>query len=339
MNQNVKPRYALLVAASAAISTAAFAPAAHATTFSFGVQTGMPAQVKVTAAPSHTRLELTRGATVFGQFQLGALAVNDLQAGDVATVYNGAAMVASAQYDGLPTIGDDACIGHSTFLATRAANASIIDAGAYNALGGSVTWLDSFWTREATATVSVERPLDTGDVAYVETFTRDGSGNEIHSARGKQVMPCYAEPPRRPPTSTAPLEQVIAPTPVTPTSAQALQAVKAALSATGSKLRTFTARQLSRMSTATLPFAFPEPGAVDLQLVAKDQVVGTGTRAAAGNGRSTVTVALTAAGRKLLKRSKRLKVTLKGTFTPSRAGAAPQRASVKLTLTGSSPRA
>ena len=45
-----------------------------------------------------------------------------------------------------------------------------------------------------------------------------------------------------------------------------------------------------------------------------------------------MTVKLTAAGRKLVKRTRRLKLTLKGTFTPSRAGEAPQRASVSVTL-------
>jgi hypothetical protein len=328
----VKPRRVLLAAATAAITTAGFAPVAHATTFSFGVQMGTLAQVKVSLAPVHTRLELTRGGAVIAQSQLDALAFADLQAGDVATLYDGTTVVASAHYDGLPTIADDACIGHSTFLATRGADASIVDAGAYHAIGGSIYWLDSFWTHEASSTVSVERPLEAGDVAYVETVVRDGLGNETRSSRGKSVVPCWTPPVRTPPAGTPPVEQVIAPSPVTPTAAQALQAVKAALSATGSKLRTFTPRRLSRKSTVTLPFAFPEPGAVELQLVAKDKVIGTGTRTATVNGKSTVTVTLTTAGRNQLKRAKRLKLTLKTTFTPSRAGAAPQRASTSVTL-------
>ena len=45
-----------------------------------------------------------------------------------------------------------------------------------------------------------------------------------------------------------------------------------------------------------------------------------------------MTVKLTAAGRRLLRRSTRLKLTLIATLTPSRAGEAPQRASVSVTL-------
>jgi hypothetical protein len=321
----VNTRHALLTAVAAAISTAAFAPAAHAATFLFVTQTGASAQIEVDLPQAHTRLELARGEAAIAQSQLDELTVADLQPGDVATVYNGSAAVVSAQYDGLPTLGDDACIGHSTFLATRAANASIVDAGASYAVGDDFQRLDSFWTREQASTVSVERPLAAGDVAYVETVVLDGSGDEVRSLRGKTAMPCYSEPTRTPPTGTPPTEQVIGPSPVTPTTAQALQAVRAALSATGSKLRTFTPARLSRKRTVALPFAFPEAGAVELQLVAKNKVLGTGAHSTAVNGKATVTVTLTAAARKLLKRSKRLKLTLKATFTPSRWGGAPAR--------------
>ena len=73
-------------------------------------------------------------------------------------------------------------------------------------------------------------------------------------------------------------------------------------------------------------------GAVELELRAKSKLIGTGARATAVNGKTNVSVKLTAAGRKLLKRSKRLKVSVKATFTPSRAGAVPQRASLSVTV-------
>ena len=68
-----------------------------------------------------------------------------------------------------------------------------------------------------------------------------------------------------------------------------------------------------------------------LKLLARGKVIGTGTKTA-GSGERRVTVALTAAGRRLLRRSTRLKLTLTATLTPSRAGEAPQRASVSVTL-------
>jgi hypothetical protein len=115
--------------------------------------------------------------------------------------------------------------------------------------------------------------------------------------------------------------------------------VKGSLSASMSSLRTRTTRNLARFSAVTLPFAFPEPGRVDVQLLAKGKVIGTGTKTSATNGKVFLAVKLTPQGRTLLKRSKRLKVTLTAAFAASRAGADPQRASATVTLTGSSSRA
>jgi hypothetical protein len=85
---------------------------------------------------------------------------------------------------------------------------------------------------------------------------------------------------------------------------------------------------LCRSRTFTLPVTFPASGDAAFKLVARGKVIGTGTR----SGERRVTIRLTAAGRRLLKRATRVKLTLKGTYTPSRAGEAPQRASVSVTL-------
>jgi hypothetical protein len=110
------------------------------------------------------------------------------------------------------------------------------------------------------------------------------------------------------------------------------QAVKGSLSATGSSLRTHTTRRLARSRSVALPFAFPEPGRVELQLVAKNVVIGSGAKTSAINGKAILAVELTPAGRKLLKRSKKLKVTVKGAFTAARNGAETSRASSTVTL-------
>jgi hypothetical protein len=80
-----------------------------------------------------------------------------------------------------------------------------------------------------------------------------------------------------------------------------------------------------------LPVTLPEAGHIELRLTRKGHTLARGLR----NGSGTVRVTL-----KLKQRLKReMKVTLRATFTPSRAGAEPQRASVQVTLTGSSSRA
>ena len=106
-----------------------------------------------------------------------------------------------------------------------------------------------------------------------------------------------------------------------PTDGQMAQAVKGSVGASGSSLRPLRLPRLAKRQSLLLPFAFPEPGTVKLDLVAKGQTVGTGTKSSTANGKFDVSIKLTPAGRKLFKRTKKtLKVTLKGTFTPARTG-------------------
>lgn len=325
-------RYALS-ATAATIAAAALAPAAQAATtrFSFDVVAGSGSQAEVSSSAGYTRLELARNGTPVGSaVSASKVTLPELVAGDVATLYNGSTVVATAQYKGLPTLGDDACIGHSTFLARRESTATITDAGGYDSASGDE--IDSFWTTEEAAIVSLKRPLAATDMAYVRTYSSAGDVS-VYSTRTRQAMPCYDVPTRTPPTDPPPPNvPTVAPPELTPTAAQMLAMVKGSLSVSGSSLRTRTTRKLARSSTVALPFAFPEPGRVDLQLVAKHQVIGTGAKTSAVNGKAIVTVTLTAAGRKLLKRSKKLKITVKGAFAATRNGAETSRASLSVTI-------
>ena len=323
------------------MAAAALAPSAHAwTRFSFATEGGAAAQVEVDAPVAHTRLEIARGAAVLAQSTTDSVSVVGLQAGDVAGLYDGTELVASGTYDGLPEVAN-VCVGYTAFSATRATSAEIVDAGGYWSFAGSIEWVAATWTADVSAVVSLERPLALGDMVYVKTAASDGA-TEIHSSRGQPALPCwYDRPPERTPPSgpPPPNQPTIAASELTPTSAQMLQMVKGSLSASGSSLRARTTRSLARFSAVAIPFAFPEPGRLDLELVAKNKVIGTGAKTSAMNGKEILTVKLTTAGRTLSKRSKKLKITLRATFTPSRAGARPQRASVNVTLTGSSSRA
>jgi hypothetical protein len=333
----VNLRRAILAAATATMATAAFAPAAHAwTQFSFSTQNGAAALVEADATTVHTRLEVVRGTTMLAQSTGDSVGVATLQPGDVANLYSGDALVATGTYNGLPTV-TNVCVGHSAFSAARGAAATIVDAGAYRTLAGSVDWVAATWTEDANAVITLERPLAAGDVAYVTTAVTDGS-TEVRSSRGEPAVPCWYDPPPEgnptTPPPPPPSQPTTPPSELIPTAAQMLAMVKGSLSVSGSSLKTRTTRRLARSSTVALPFAFPEPGRVDLQLLAKNKVIGTGAKTSVVNGKAIVTVSLTTAGRKLLKRSKKLKVTVKGAFAASRNGAETSRASLSVTMKG-----
>ena len=91
--------------------------------------------------------------------------------------------------------------------------------------------------------------------------------------------------------------------------------------------------RLANRGSITLPFAFTEPGKVTYTLIAPGgRRVGTGSLTALRAGRNTVAVKFSAAGRRLLARPGPLKLQLRATFTPTRAGAKTQSARRTVTL-------
>jgi hypothetical protein len=211
----------------------------------------------------------------------------------------------------------------------------VIDAGAFEPVAGGYQSLRSVWTSGDSFTVSLERTLRTGDIAYAETslFFED-EDMEVRNFRGVVVADCPFQP--RPPVLEPPVPPPPAPPAASdtlPTAGQMAQMVKGSLGASGSSLRPLRLPRLAKRQSLLLPFAFPEAGTVKLDLVAKGQTIGTGTKSSAANGKFDVSIKLTPAGRKLFKRTKKtLKVTLKGTFTPSRAGQGALNAGVTVTL-------
>jgi hypothetical protein len=327
----------LIAMVAAVTATAALAPSAHAwtTRFSFSSQEGAPGLVAVDSPYSDTRLELVRNGVVIGHGFTDALEVSALQHDDVAKLYQGSGntLIASATYEATPTINGTACIGRNAFNVTKAADAVVIDAGAFAPAAGGYRSLRSVWTTGNSFTVSLERTLQSGDVAYAETSVLLGDV-EVRTFRGVAVLACAFEPrPELEPPVAPPPPAPPAPSPTTPTDGQMVQAVKGSVGASVSGLRPLRLARLAKRQSVLLPFAFPEPGAVKLDLVAKGQTVGTGTRTSAANGKFDVSIKLTDTGRKLFKRTKKkLKVTLKGSFTPARSGQSALTAGVTVTL-------
>jgi hypothetical protein len=319
-----------LIAVAATLATAAFVPAAQAaTTVSFDVASSS-ARIEVDTTYPYTRFEVVRAGATIATSATGRLDLDDLHADDAVAIYDGATLVRSVLYDGRPGIGTGACMGRDAFLVQRSKNAVITDAGVYDEF--NTTDDRSTWTTDESATVRLSRSLQPYDTAYVQTYSSDGD-TTIYSNRVQRMRPCDLTIVT-PPPPVAPVTPVVPVTPpeLTPSSTEMLQMVRASLSVTGSSLRTRTTRRLARMDTVALPFAFPEAGRVELQLMAKNQEIASGAKTSAVNGKVILTVQLTPAARRLLKRSKKLKVTVKGAFTPVRNGAETSRASSNVTL-------
>lgn len=340
-------RRSLKIAVSTLVLGAVSAPAASADSVYFVV--GIDGRANVSAwfddwSPAITRAELVRGGAVVdssnnGDYLPGAsLRSTDLRPGDVLNVYRANALAGSVTYSGLPAIDADACTGRSAFTVTRDEGATIEEAGSYvPGAGGYGNWSRSIWTRTNPATVTIDRPLVLGGVAWVETYrqTTWGAGKRLYvsSQREVSVQACPVSTSQPPFDGPAPKP---APTPTPSPAPPTLEGlVKSGFSATRAQLGKLDPAKAGRKSTLSLSFNFPAQGSVKLQLSAKAKgktvVLGTGSKTAP-RGPAKVTVKLTKAGRSLLKGSKKLKVTVDGTFTPATSGAKPisQRATVTL---------
>ena len=118
--------------------------------------------VEIDGDAEAAKLELVRGGAVIASSDDGAVSVDELKPGDVARAYNEDGSPAGAvTYDGTPAI-TDACIGGTTFTATRGASALFQYAGAFT--GSALEPLDGTWDSGQTARVTLSGPLTDGDI-------------------------------------------------------------------------------------------------------------------------------------------------------------------------------
>jgi hypothetical protein len=338
----MRGRLAATVAVTAVAAGAAPAAAlAYSTGFRFTQDEDGTANISAEVAPSGPptahHLELVRGGVVIATSPAGppssfaSLDAANLLAGDIARFYDDGAVRAIASYDGLPAISADACAGRTAFSGTRSSDQVLVKAGAFTPNSGYGVDNRAIFTSGNPFTVTLTRPLAVRDVAFAVTQGLQSSGDVgVESQRYVNVGACPPAPvpPVQPGGSSA-----------APTDAQVLAKLKTALAAAARRLKAQTTAKLARRRSIALPFAFSEPGTVKLTISApstkknaKAVTVGSGAKTAATAGTIPVTVRLTAAGRKLLKRARKLTLTLKGTFAPARAGAKTQAASTRATL-------
>ena len=233
-------------------------------------------------------------------------------------------------YDGLPKIGESACIGKSAFGVWRGLDAEIVDAGAYDPDAGT---LASFWTTDVNALVSFKQPLAANHIAYVATESYTGQAI-IYSSRRKPITLCDQPVPLTPIVAPPPgVPAPVVPSELIPTAAELTQAVKASLSATGASLRTRSTRKVARSSSVVAAVRVPrgrsrgsaarreEPGHRQRfeDLRRQRQVR---PRGAADAGRAQAASSAPRSSRSPSRRA----------FTPARTGAATSHASSTVTL-------
>jgi hypothetical protein len=297
-----------------------------------------------TAGGVDPHIELVRGGAVIARssgnpFFYATISVASVNAGDVVNAYRNNAQIASVTYDGLPTINPDACAGRTSFTGSRNAVSKLVEAGAFTptvASNGDDT--RSIFSQGNPFTVTLDRPLKVGQVAYAATdVTTVSSGNTLSFGVERQVnvIACPPAPPSPQPPAPLPAKSTTTTTSA-PTDAQVLLAVKQALGATGAKLRTLDLAALAKRKSVALPFTFAEAGTAKLRLTAKVKrkttVVGSASKTQSTAGAASIPLKLTPAGRALLKHARSIKLTLTCTFTPARAGAKPQSTSTSATL-------
>lgn len=295
------------------------------------------AQVSAGGASGAARLDISRGSTVIAsESGMGWLDLNvaSLVTGDIATLSAGGSQVGSFTYDGLPSINADACAGHSSFTGTHGEGQ--LYGGAYTPRAGTYDSSNEGTVSGGSAyTVTLARPLAVGDVAWAG-LSRDTGALGVSESREVNVGACPTppQPPVAPVTTTAP-----------PTDQQVRQAVSTAVGKASSVLRRLDPADLASSKSAALPFAFPEPGTVKIELTApapkgksasaaaakKPVLVAVGTKTLGAAGSVPVKLKVTGAGRKLLRKAKTVKLTLKATFTPART-AKPQSTNKSVTL-------
>jgi len=110
------------------------------------------------------------------------------------------------------------------------------------------------------------------------------------------------------------------------------RAVQASASSMAKSLGKLDLRRLAKKKSVTLSTLWPGPGLMTVAMTSGGKTIGRGSSALGAAGQGSVNVRFTSTGRKLLKRAKRLRVTLSQTFDPSAFGSATLNSSASFTL-------
>jgi hypothetical protein len=284
---------------------------------------------------SSSVIELIRGGAVIASNSgpwggVEADYAGPMLAGDVVRFSNGSAS-SSVTFDGMPTIDWGACVGSRTATGTVSPGATWLDVGSANGTGSRGSSPATPSRSGASYTATFYGLLTAGATVYASTNQTVNDGDVFLWVRREVPVAssCQAATPIQPPV-------------VTP---QIVSALKAALARQRALLRSADPRKIAKAGFPATPFQFAAPGSVTFTWQAG--VLPSGKAASAsrakvvaiarGTARSTTVrkgsarVKLTAAGRRLLKKTKAVKLTLTARFVPASGGPA-QQAKTAVTL-------
>jgi hypothetical protein len=292
-----------------------------------------------TASSDTHDLKLMRDGAVVAEstdpYPFISLPAGGLHAGDQAVLFANGAQVATFGYDGTPTINPDACAGAGQF--TGAAGAGDLYVSAFTPANGSGTQHNIAVSRTSNGyTAALDTPLISGDRVTVDLLNTIG---DVHTDSYTRSL-VAACPSSTPPSdgTTTPSTPVVIPT--GPTTTQLLAGVTTSLTKETKLLSSLGIEKVVSSGGVNVPFVFLSAGTIGYvwlanapahaATAAKTVTVAKGSLTRSAPGSAKVKVRLTKAGKKLLRRSRSLKLTIRGTFTP--VGGKPQVATKKVTV-------
>ena len=286
-------------------------------------------------------VQLVRNGSVVadnaGSFPQIQLPAGSLHANDQAVLLRNDVQVASFTYDGTPAINADACTGASQF--TGSAGPGDLWASAYTPANGSGTHHNVTLTRTpAGFAAALDTPLLAGDRLSVDLSSHSStSSGQFYSDSYTQAVVKDCPPAQVAPDPTPP---VTPPGAVGPTTTQLLAGVMTSLTKEAKLISSLGIAKVVSSGGVNVPFVFLSAGTIGYvwlanapahaATAAKTVTVAKGSLTRSAPGSAKVRVRLTKAGKKLLRRSRSLKLTIRGTFTP--VGGKPQVATKKVTV-------
>jgi hypothetical protein len=312
-----------LVAAVTAAATLIVVPAASAATVAYvafdQAPTGGYVNAYVPGGSGAAHLSLQRGGTEIASANgaYGSAYVNVApQTGDVVHIER-SGVVRDVTFDGRPSFDPAVvCAGSKTLSGLRTATATLQSSGSYNPNGdpyavGNSQHGTSPQLSGANWSVSLERALTKGENVYA-SFYDDSSDVSISSSLVQAVGDCPAPPA---PTTTTPVTTTKKPDVTKPVVSLALGTINSGPGALDRLVKSgqiVTTLDVSEPGTVTQLLVLDNGGTLPASAAVKKPAVklGRGSKVVKVAGKVKVSVKLTKAGKRALRRVKRAKLVL-----------------------------
>jgi hypothetical protein len=276
-----------------------------------------------------------QGATYAGfGSQAGVQLAQALATGDQLKLIIDGATAYTTTWTGVPRADANACSGASSFTGKLGAGNDAYSVGAYTPGRGSSENTITTTRTGDTFAATAAHALAKGDSLTVNQEYTDGD-TSYGIVNSVTVGDCPAP---------SPVPAIKAVTPTAPTAKQILAVLTSTLGEQAKTLKALDIAKIAASGKVNVPFSFPVPGKVKFRWVvsgahvrsaaaakaAKSVTIASGSKTRTTAGAAKVPVKLTKAGRKLLRHSKQVRITIVGAFTP--LGGKVQQSQTKVTL-------